>query len=155
MNVKELAYLSGRHTNTIYSWIKEEKIKCIKKGKSYEIDRNDPKVQELITGNPKFVENEQAIKTVTHIRIEEIKRLDMNSALCYMQDISNRFSEINDLRDEIDSNHYWELIEGLIKSEEYIELKNKIIDINSHKHLENTIERMYKIPFLKEKFIVY
>ena len=151
MNVKELAYLSGKHTNTIYDLIKKKKIKCIKKGKAYEIDTHDPKVQGMIIGDSKFVEKEQAIKTVTHTRLEEIARLDMHSALCYMQNISNRFIEINNLRDEIDSNYYWELIEGLIKSEEYIQLKNKIIDINSYKHLENVIERIYKNEFRKIK----
>lgn len=68
LSVKQAADFIGVHTNTIYDWIKEGKLRADKDGKSYKIDHMD--ALDIYTSKTRVDEDKEAIVSTQIVKRE-------------------------------------------------------------------------------------
>lgn len=123
MSVKQAADFIGVHTNTIYDWIKEGRLRADKDGKSYKINHMD--VLDIYSAKTRVDEDKEVIvstqivkeeaKKVLHIKgfrlLSNMERW-INKALEYDEEHSKKISKLYDETDLIkQSKDFMELLE--------------------------------------------
>lgn len=91
MTVKESADFLGVHTNTIYDWIREGRLKADKEGKSYKIDHMS--VHELAMAKSTVDKEKQLLISIELVRKEYEELLDNQGfrIIHKMESIVNEF----------------------------------------------------------------
>lgn len=137
MTVKESADFLGVHTNTIYDWIREGRLKADKEGKSYKIDHMS--VHELAMAKSTVDKEKQVLISIELVRKEYEETLDRQGfqVLHKMESMVNEYLEFSEKINEEMLNEEKEKsdnIDDIIASSqnlnEKLELKNKkLIDL--------------------------
>lgn len=163
LSVKQAADFIGVHTNTIYDWIKEGKLRADKEGKSYKINHMD--ALDIYTSKTRVDEDKEAIvstqivtkeaKTVLHIKghrlLSNMERL-INKVIEYNEEYSKKMEELHNKETDIikQSKYHMEL---------YEKLDNDKLDIllNARKEIEDFyamydfIEKLNQMSRYKEE----
>lgn len=143
LSVKQSADFIGVHTNTIYDWIKEGKLRADKEGKSYKINHMD--ALDIYTSKTRVDEDKQAIvstqivkkeaKTVLHTKCHRLlfnMQRWINEVIEHNEEYSKKMNEMH--KNEPDT---------LKQSSTHLELFEKLEDekleilLNARKEIED------------------
>lgn len=128
LSVKQAADFIGVHTNTIYDWIKEGKLRADKEGKSYKINHMD--ALDIYTSKTRVDEDKEVIVS-TQIIKKEAKKVLHIKGFRLLSDMQRWINEVI----ECDKEHSKKMEElhinetDIIKrSNDYMELLEKLDD---------------------------
>lgn len=128
LSVKQAADFIGVHTNTIYDWIKEGKLRADKEGKCYKINHMD--ALDIYTSKTRVDEDKEAIVSTQIVKEEAKKVLNikgfrlLSNMERWLNEVAECNKELSRKREEIIKNEH----DIIKKSNSYLELYEKLDD---------------------------
>ncbi|MEG1009708.1 MAG: helix-turn-helix domain-containing protein [Clostridia bacterium] len=99
ISVKEAAKMADAHTNTIYNWMKEGKIRHVKEGRSYKLKLED--VIYITYSKLRISEDKQILRSIQVTKHESSKVLDRKTSIV-MKKITQLVKEVEKEQEECD-----------------------------------------------------
>lgn len=128
MSVRQAAEFIGVHTNTIYEWIREGKLRADKEGKSYKINHMD--AYKIYASKMRVDEDKETIISIQKVK-DELKTILTIKSARLLSNMENWVRESIELYDE-----HWERVNRFEENEhDYIKRCN--YDIESMERLRN------------------
>lgn len=159
MSVKDSANFIGVHTNTIYEWIKEGKLRADKEGKNYKINHMD--VLDIYSSKSRVTKDKDTLVSIQNVKEETLEILN-TKCFSLIKDMEFLIEKVTNLNEKYfkDLNQFNEREKDIIKQSDYhfkskskldrdilnliLDLREKIESFYDLSDFMKTLDKMYK-----------